>query len=149
MRIVLYLCFFVTGSVFGQLSREKVPLASFFVAGAFEGVAETLKWHYWEFEGVHSGADEQYWNPSVSWVNKYKGGVSANGAKFPLSTTAFVWMTDGYHLMRFGKVSFLTVGLVLSPDLRGRKWYVYILKTFVYTLSYSAGFHLTYSLIYR
>lgn len=41
-----------------------------------------------------------YWDKNISWKNKYKLGKKENGPAFPGSTTIFVWITDGWHLMQ-------------------------------------------------
>lgn len=45
-----------------------------------------------------------YWNPTVSWRNKYKfytGNAATSEPAFFGSTTFFVFLTDGWHLMQF------------------------------------------------
>lgn len=43
-----------------------------------------------------------YWNPSVSWQNKWKDPTDeSKGPKFFLSTTALVFLTDAWHLFKF------------------------------------------------
>lgn len=118
-----------------------------FAAGAFEGTAETVQFHYDEFDKRFPRADE-FWDASKSWQNKYKNGDPLQGPKFPLSTTALVWTTDGYHLMRtMRNVSFLAA-ILITPNC-GLKWHHYILKAAMYSLAYTAGFHLTYTLIFK
>lgn len=128
--------------------REILPNTAFFLAGSMDGLAENLKFHYWEFQEKHPNANPQYWNPAISYTNKYANGNSQAGPAFPFSTTTLVWLTDGYHLMRFNKLMLFTAGILLTPDIRGQRWYVYLAKAAMYSLAYSAGFHLTYSIIY-
>lgn len=48
---------------------------------------------------VFSGLDSQYFNPALSWKNKYSWkNQKITGEKFPLSTTVFVFVTDFGHL---------------------------------------------------
>jgi len=42
----------------------------------------------------------QWWNPDISWQNKYKYGDHASGPKFWGSTTIFVAITDASHMLR-------------------------------------------------
>jgi hypothetical protein len=49
-----------------------------------------------------------WWRFSKEWLNKttgsafkYKDGIKENGPKFPESTTALVFLTDGLHLFQF------------------------------------------------
>lgn len=45
-------------------------------------------------------AHSDFWDVSTSWKNKYKNGDANQGPRFPGSTTIFVWLTDGWHLMQ-------------------------------------------------
>lgn len=147
--LLIALLFPLTASAQIDWKREILPLTCFFVAGTLEGTAETLKWHYWEFEAMHPNANADLWNPQLSWTRKYKGGNPANGPAYFGSTTFLAWTTDPYHAMRTSKNVLLMTGLLLTPDLKGQKWYIYLLKAAMYTAAYTSGFHLTYSLLYN
>lgn len=118
-----------------------------FMAGAFEGHAETLKWHYDKFNETFSGADPNYWNPVLSSNNKYRDGISSHGPKFFGSTTFLVWTTDGYHLMRTARNASL-IATVIIHRREKKKWYLYALDAATHLLAYQAGFHLTYTAMY-
>jgi len=44
---------------------------------------------------------DTFWDMELSAKRKYKNGNVADGPKFWGSTTYFVWLTDGWHLMNF------------------------------------------------
>lgn len=46
------------------------------------------------------GNDYGFWG-RLSWTRKYKDHKSLRGPAFPLSTTALVFVTDGYHFCQF------------------------------------------------
>ena len=73
------------------------------LSGSFDATAEVLRINYSYFEKVHPNANPEFWNPNESWVNKWKNGDPAQGEKYFLSSTALVWTTDAYHLMRTGR----------------------------------------------
>src|SRR5690606_3209790 len=81
-----------------------IPLA--FVAGFSDGVNQTINYHYSQFKAVFPGARDQYWNPAISWENKYAknsdGTVNVDYEAFPFSTNIAVFVTDGHHVTRFG-----------------------------------------------
>lgn len=56
----------------------------------------------------------KWWNPQLSWVNKYKDGDITKGEKFFGSSTFLVWLTDGIHLIKLAMYSLLITGCVLS-----------------------------------
>ena len=71
------------------------------VAGAAKGFNETLQFHWKAFHAKFPKANPQWYNPAISWRNKYKDGDPNKGAKFPFSTNVLVMTTDQYHLNNF------------------------------------------------
>lgn len=126
-----------------------------FLSGAAHGVSETLTWHYDSFQKQHPKASERYWNPRVSWVNKYKTDQHGNiilprrPAYFG-STTFLVWNTDGLHAMnavsRLSGVAGVTIPLWTGS---GKKLKHYAVEVAGKALFWSVGFHTTYSVIYN
>ncbi len=75
-----------------------ITLILLLLSGVFEGVMDTLQFHYSRFQKRHKKAKDKFWNPEYSWLNKY------NSQMKPLfigSTTVFCWLTDGWHLFKF------------------------------------------------
>ena len=80
-------------------------------AGLSEAIMDTLQFHF--YKSPFSKYNHQFWNPQLSWRNKYKKGDPSLGPKFPGSTTIFVSLTDGWHLFKLFRNLFLFVGLCL------------------------------------
>lgn len=145
--LVFSMALAVQAQMFDEHHRVTLPLA--FAAGAMYGYGEVLAFHYTAFDQVHPNANPQYWNPELSWSNKYKNGDPAQGAKFWGSRTIFVFTTDGYHLSRT-----LSRGFAIGCTIPIMGWkpenHWQVLREFAYlTVSYLAGFHLVYSVIYK
>lgn len=79
-----------------------------FCAGISNAVQDTLVHHYstsifpQNQQETTLGAGPIFWNPELSWKNKYTdwdGGIRT--PRFPLSTTALVFLTDAWHLFQF------------------------------------------------
>jgi hypothetical protein len=128
--------------------------ALMFISGAAHGYSETLTWHYPRFQAKHPNALPGYWNPRVSWVNKYKTDRHGNilqpqrPAYFG-STTFLVWTTDWYHAMN--TISRTTGAAGLTIPLwtgHGKKLKHYALEIGAKGLVWSAGFHTVYTVIY-
>jgi hypothetical protein len=149
--LLLFLVQFMQLTSIAQIDwkREILPLCAFFGAGLCEGTAETLKWHPHEFQQVFPDANMEWWNPELSWPNKYKNGDPAQGPAYFGSTTFLAWSTDGYHLARSIRSAMIMTGVLLTPDLKGQRWYIYIAKAVMYSVAYTSGFHLSYSLIFK
>lgn len=71
----------------------------FVLPGVFEAVMDTLQFHF--HDSIFSRFNQKFWNPSISWMNKWKDGCKKFGPKFFLSTTLLVFTTDGWHLMKW------------------------------------------------
>ena len=73
-------------------------LLAIFIAGAAKGVSDTLQFHY----GTSVFAtfkNEQWWNPDISWKNKYRDYDSGDTREaYLFSRSLLVWRTDAWHL---------------------------------------------------
>lgn len=128
-------------------------ILSFILAGLANGVMDTLQFHY---SSSPFPKGSLFWDPAVSWRNKYKNGSPSQGPRFPGSTTIFVALTDGWHLMKALNLAFHRLAIVLtaaafwqfSPGwwANAGSWAaVWVGLIFLH----SAGFHLTYSVILK
>ncbi|OJI07735.1 hypothetical protein BK004_00500 [bacterium CG10_46_32] len=76
-----------------------IPILLFvFIAGMAKGVSDTLQFHYGT-SVFSSFQNEQWWNPEVSWKNKYRDYDNGdNREAYLLSRSLLVWRTDAWHL---------------------------------------------------
>lgn len=82
----------------------------FIISGMCEAVMDTLQFHY-ESSYFFKFKNRLFWDPSVSWKNKYKDGDPTNGERFFLSKTLLVGLTDGWHLFKLFRTFFLFGGV--------------------------------------
>ena len=76
-----------------------IALTLLLLAGISEAIMDKLQFHY--SLSVFSKFNPLFWNPEISWKNKWKNGDSLQGEKFWLSSTLFVFTTDAWHLFKF------------------------------------------------
>jgi len=135
------------------------------VSGMLDGTIESISYHYENgFKTRFPKANDVFWNPAVSWKNKYKDGNCELGPKFAGSTTIFVSTTDAYHLLRTGKRSIdgLSLAYYINRECSGpqgkefidkkhskKKWKSVAKDFIILTAIRCAGFHLTYSLAFK
>lgn len=91
------------------------------VAGFAEAVMDKLQFHYDKSIFLRF-ANQRFWNPEISWVNKWKNGDPIYGEKFIGSSTIFVGVTDAWHLFKSIRTlslftSLLFVSLYLSDSI--------------------------------
>ncbi|MBC8047000.1 MAG: hypothetical protein H7Y00_09415 [Fimbriimonadaceae bacterium] len=129
-------------------SRQEIKTVVALISGMCDGFSQTLYAHYPEFQKKFPGANEEFWNPAISWKNKYENGDPALGERFPGSTTVFVFSTDAYHLFRtINKANLITIGGLEFSE--RKKFKEYALDLVIYSIVYATGFHLTYSIIFK
>ncbi len=141
MKIVLFVL--LSLSVQAQFKKEIPSLTLGLIAGMADGSAEALKWHY-DSVDKKLNLNDQYWNPQISYTNKYAGGITANGPRFPGSTTYLVWTTDGYHMLRMVRNMSITGSIIVHPY-KKKKWYFYVIDFTTHAIVYNLGFTLTYN----
>ena len=54
-----------------------------------------------------------WWNPALSWRNKWKDGLPAHGEAFPLSSTLLVPFTDGWHALKAFSLACLVLAVAV------------------------------------
>lgn len=104
-----------TKSTLRSFARTTLPLPAlfFFFAGVCNSVMDTLAYHY-STSIFSKVADQEFWNPDISWLNKYKGRDPDAGPKFFGSTTFLVWTTDAWHLFKSLMLIFFFLGVLAS-----------------------------------
>jgi hypothetical protein len=128
-----------------HMDRNKWVTGSLvFTAGASKGFNETLMFHWKAFRNSFPKANPKWFNPTVSWRNKYKDSNPDAGAKFPLSTSVLVMFTDQYHLNNFVNKMAWTSAFVVKLGEGKKPLKQYLLDFLYYNLCHQAGFALTY-----
>jgi len=132
--------------------------SSSFVSGMLDGTIESISYHYDNgFKKRFSKVNDQFWNPSISWTNKYKNNNPALGPKFMGSTDIFVCTTDAYHMLRTTKraIDGFTLAYYVNKACsektppKGKRWKSIAKDFLIITAIRCAGFSLTYSLVFR
>lgn len=75
------------------------------LSGIFWAIHEMINHHWSTFSAKHPKLDPQFWNPSLSWKNKYKDNNPDLGRNGKL-----VWFSDAKHLL----ASLTQISLVLG-----------------------------------
>jgi len=115
-----------------------------FLAGASKGFNETLTFHWTSFHKKFCNASPRWFNPKVSWRNKYKDNDPGKGARFPLSTSVLIMFTDQYHLNNFINRTSWTIATVIKIGEKKKPFKYYLKDLLYYSFCHQAGFALTY-----
>lgn len=86
---------------------------------------------------------DQFFNPLVSWKNKYKNGNPAQGPKFFGSTTFLAFTTDAWHLFKTSMLTLLFIGAVCYSPI------IYpVLDVILFYIAFGTTFELFWSKIF-
>lgn len=141
MRLFFSILVLIPTVVMAQYKFQPVPVGLMFISGASKGTADFLQFHY--------TGNSKFWNPDLSWQNKWKNDDPAQGEKFLGSSTIFVTFTDGWHMMNTCN-KYSTI-LAITVQIGGKKkpFKYYLYDFVIYSLAYSAGFVMTYEIIFK
>ncbi len=123
-----------------HLNKNKLSLSFVFVTGMADGGVDVLQFRYSKSVFPQRGKGRQFWDPKVSWKNKY-------GHWMPLSTTAGVRWTDGWH--QFKGIRNDANSLAVMTYRKPEKWEFYVYDFFAQFLVRSAGWHLSNEVLIR
>lgn len=115
----------------------------FALFGVFEGAMDVLQFKI--NESIFRDCNQQFWNPKFSWMNKWKDGCPKFGPKFPGSTTVFVFLTDGWHLMKWFRNRMLDIALFIILTRVFEGFWLSFIVVVVIAIIRSTAFELFYS----
>jgi len=135
-----------------MLVRNILAALCLYWAGVCNGMMDATQFHYsktvFADKTRHS---QQFWDPSISWKNKYRNLDPKQGEAFPLASTALVFLTDGWHLFKFGMLKGFILAVVLmlpfSAYLGHERWQVWGGNALLFLIGHAAfnlGFHTSY-----
>lgn len=110
------------------------------IAAICKAVKDTVEFHF--DYSIFSKFNAKYWNPSISWKNKYKEDLKT--PKFWGSTTVFVMFTDAWHLFDFLQLVSFLLAIIFYDKM------IYFVADFViFYIIFCCIFELFYSLIFK
>ena len=88
-------------------------IAVMLTASAFAKAAMDILQHKFN-DSIFSDLNDDWWDPTFSWRNKYYARSEYLGERFPGSTTIFVFVTDAWHMFQFiwGNMLWLSFALI-------------------------------------
>lgn len=157
VSILVFILFFQVSQAQIKLKSYIIPGSMMFLSGMLDGSVESIHYHYDRgFKPQAPNANDQFWNPELSWRNKYKNGDPAQGPKFFGSTSALVFTTDGYHALRTARnvLNTFTIVYGINSTCTGKKTFKKKLKkmaidAIVLTAMRTVGFYTTYNFIFK
>lgn len=132
-----------------NIALKTIRYSSAYVSGFAEGMQDAISFHYNDFKGVHPSVNDQFWNPEISWKNKWKNGDKSQGEKFFGSSSFLVWTADAWHgLKAINRVGTIGASIIIPIGTK-KKWTYYAKELAIGYLINRAGFYTSYNLIYK
>jgi len=120
-----------------------LSILCFILSGAAEAVMDKLQFHY--HKSIFSDFKNQtFWNPLMSWKNKYKNNDPSMGEKFFGSKTIFVGLTDAWHLFKLIRNLFIFIGIFFISIGTNK-----ILIVFIFVVIIRIMFGLSFTLFFK
>lgn len=146
--LLLSLCMLLLCSLSAQQKynwrRAIAPASLSLVSGAAWGLHEKTMHHWTEFQQRFPRANAKYWNPAISWQNKY-----VNWPEDKTRRSMPVFFTDAKHLLASTtQVAAFSAGACITLG-ENRPWWHYVLDAGISFAAYSAGNYITFDLLYR
>ena len=165
LLICLFACKCHAQGYWHHLKKQVAPAALWYSSGFFDGAADMMRDKYsvsvfpQEPGQTWLGKDESFWNPTVSWVRKYRNWPTDTRAAWPGATPWSVSLSDGWHFSKMLHLKTAQAATVLytppqeirqwqpiyvgqPPPTRVKpKWWWKLADAAVMSLSFSAGWH--------
>lgn len=112
------------------------------IGGISNAIMDALQFRY-STSIFRNFKNQQWWNPSISWKNKWKNGDNTQGERFWGSSRWFVRFTDAWHFFQGLMFTCFIFSIVLyTPFIN---WWVdfigfYLLFTSTFVLFYNKIF---------
>ena len=120
------------------------------MAALCNSVMDTLQFHY--SKSVFAKAPElsqRWWNPAVSWKNKYQDRDVTRGEAFPFSSTALVGFTDAWHFFKSIMLDCIILAILFpAAQLIGLRWQGMILAFVFFKLVFGLVFECGFTLLF-
>ena len=119
-----------------------------YLIGLFKGACDMLQFHYGKGWTAFL-KNETFWNPAISWKNKYKDYDRGDRSpRFWGSITFLVTLTDAWHALQFYQSMSICAAFTLS-FMAGKcypsvAWYVPLVGFAACKILIQAGFKTTY-----
>jgi hypothetical protein len=111
------------------------------LAAIFKAIFDTLQFHY--YESIFSKLSQGWWNPEISWKNKWKDGDNTKGEKFFGSSSFLVMFTDAWHFFQHMMLACFMLSIVCYNNI----FNVYI-DFLIYYIIFTIIFELFFTYIF-
>jgi len=119
-------------------------LSLFFVilAGICNSIMDTVQFRYHSIR--FKKLNERWWDPKISWHNKWKNGDPEQGEKYFGSSTFLILFTDAWHFVQSLMILCFSLAIVLYSPMT-----IVWIDAIIYYIVFGLIFELFWSYIWR
>ena len=119
------------------------------ISAAFSNsVMDTLQFRYNKSIFASDSFNQEFFNPKISWKNKWKDGDSKKGEKFLGSSTVFVMFADAWHLAQFFMFTFFElIFITMYYFWKKPRWYISFFQLVLLKVIFGVIFELSFTKI--
>jgi len=114
----------------------------------FKALMDSLQFHYHRIRIGFMVKNPNYWNPLLSWENKYKWAKGRSKFIGWLIQNPFVFITDGWHLTQFLFLNSLMLSVIFFNPIFNNPLLV-VIDFVVYRFAFGLVFTLFYNYILK
>ena len=129
----------------GELYKNRKSLIFTFSSGFWDGAADAISFNYEETFFANPFFNDQFFNPKISWQNKWKDGDKLKGERWLTSSNLTVFLTDYWHLSKTKRN--LSITFSLLEYRRHNNKIDYLIALIAHTFIRSIGWHTSNFLI--
>ena len=116
-----------------------MSLLILFIGMFFESSMDKLQYHF--YRSIYQNWNPKFWDPELSWRNKWKWGDPTAGEAFLGSSHILVTFTDGWHLMKTIWIWFICCTVLVYEPITTSIW----IDGLLHFATYAAGHHLFFT----
>lgn len=116
-----------------------------YIAGFCKAVMDTLQFHFQN--SVFYNSIHKFWNPKISWLNKYSSISPLTRKKFFKIIPVPVMLTDAWHLFQSIYLTTLFLGILLCPPVSVCD--IYVVRVLISFIVLRLIFGLSFTLFYN
>lgn len=130
-----------------HIKRNLPTYGTMFLGGAGRGAHDVLLHHYSSSVFPQEGPKRSWYDPEISWKNKYQNWPIDKSSAYFGAKTFLSWTTDAYHMTQAVHLTSMQISVVCYEQPPQDKFWWKILDIAIMKLSFTAGHHLTRDLL--
>lgn len=126
-------------------------IASLLLAGFFSATKDGVSTHYVFLKSKFPRINDYYFNPNLSWLNKWAAADKIGVERFYQSSRLLVALTDWWHMAGFIYVTLiaLSIAFFINSDFYTKGVFKFIIAACMFKVFFNLGYFLGWELLFN